>query len=97
MKRSLLFIIIIFCAMPSIAQSFTLQGRVTDENMHPVEFATVSVAQQGKLTLTSLKGEFSMTLRSADSVVVKFSMIGYKSKTRVLRHPRGKQIGRAHV
>lgn len=91
MKRSLLFIIIIFCAMPSIAQSFTLQGRVTDENMHPVEFATVSVAQQGKLTLTSLKGEFSMTLRSADSVVVKFSMIGYKSKTRVLRHPRGKQ------
>ena len=91
MKRSLLFIIIIFCAMPSIAQSFTLQGRVTDENMRPVEFATVSVAQQGKLTLTSLKGEFSMTLRSADSVVVKFSMIGYKSKTRVLRHPRGKQ------
>ena len=28
---------------------------------------------------------------SADSVVVKFSMIGYKTKTRVLRRPRGKQ------
>jgi hypothetical protein len=59
--------------------------------MNPVELATVSVLAQGKATFTSLKGEFSMQLQSADSVVVKFSMIGYKTKTRVLRHPRGKQ------
>lgn len=32
-----------------------------------------------------------MQLHSADSVVIKFSMIGYKAKTRVLRRPRGKQ------
>lgn len=32
-----------------------------------------------------------MQLRSADSVVVRFSMVGYKTKTRVLRRPRGKQ------
>ena len=41
--------------------------------------------------MTSLKGEYSMQLHSADSVVIKFSMIGYKAKTRVLRRPRGKQ------
>lgn len=73
------------------AQSFTLQGRVTDDKMNPVELASVSVVKQGKTTLTSLKGEFSMQLQSADSVVVIFSMIGYKTKTRVLRNPRGKQ------
>ena len=73
------------------AQTFTLQGRVTDEKLSPIELATVSVLSQGKVTLTSLKGEFSLTLHSADSVVVKFSMIGYKTKTRVLRNPRGKQ------
>ena len=73
------------------AQTFTLQGRVTDEKLSPIELATVSVLSQGKVTLTSLKGEFSLTLHSADSVVVKFSMIGYKTKTRVLRKPRGKQ------
>ena len=72
-------------------QGFTLQGRVTDTDMNPVELATVSVAKQGKIAFTSLKGEFSMQLASADSVVVKFSMIGYKTKTRVLRRPRGKQ------
>ncbi len=43
------------------------------------------------MTMTSLKGEFSMQLHSADSVVIRFSMIGYKTKTRVLRKPRGKQ------
>ena len=75
----------------AVAQEFTLQGRVTDQDMNPVELATVSVAKQGKVALTSLKGEFSMRLHSADSVVVKFSMIGYKTKTRVLRNPKGKQ------
>ena len=44
------------------AQTFTLQGRVTDEKMSPIELATVSVLSQGKVTLTSLKGEFSLTL-----------------------------------
>ena len=43
------------------------------------------------MAFTSLKGEFSMHLHSADSVAVKFSMIGYKTKVRVLRKPRGKQ------
>lgn len=78
-------------AIQAVAQSFTLRGRVTDQDMNPVELATVSVAKQGKIAFTSLKGEFSMQLMSADSVVVKFSMIGYKTKTRVLRHPHGKQ------
>lgn len=73
------------------AQTFTLQGRVTDENNDPIEFASVSCLKQGKMTMTSLKGEYSMQLHSADSVVIKFSMIGYKAKTRILRRPRGKQ------
>lgn len=73
------------------AQSFVLQGRVTDEQMNPIELASVACPQQGKITMTSLKGEFSMNLHSADSVVIRFSMVGYKTKTRVLRNPRGKQ------
>ena len=73
------------------AQTFTLQGKVTDEQMNPVELATVSVLSQGKVAMTNLKGEFEMTLSSEDSVVVKFSMVGYKTKTRVLRRPKGKQ------
>ena len=88
------FFIIIICLIATLkmmAQEFTLQGRVTDDDNNPVELATISVVSQGKVAFTSLKGEFSMHLHSADSVAVKFSMIGYKTKVRVLRKPRGKQ------
>lgn len=84
-------VLLLLCVICVKAQTFTLQGKVTDSNMSPVELATVSVVEQGKMTMTNLKGEFSMQLRSADSVVVRFSMVGYKTKTRVLRRPRGKQ------
>ena len=92
MKQKLLILTICLVAtLKMMAQEFTLQGRVTDDDNNPVELATVSVASQGKVAFTSLKGNFTMSLHSADSVVVKFSMIGYKTKTRVLRRPRGKQ------
>lgn len=84
--------ILCLCAYASAsAQSFTLTGKVIDENNDPVEFASVSCAKQGKMTMTALNGTYSLQLQSADSVEIRFSMIGYKTKARVLRRPRGKQ------
>lgn len=90
-KTIIFQIICLLVTVTASAQTFTLHGRVTDENNDPIEFASVSCLKQGKMTMTSIKGEYSMQLHSADSVVIKFSMIGYKAKTRVLRRPRGKQ------
>lgn len=91
-QKIFLAIIMIFTCVTGLdAQSFTLQGRVLDEDMNPLELATVAVVKQGKLAMTNLKGEFSMQLHSSDSVVVRFSMVGYKTKTRVLRKPKGRQ------
>lgn len=90
-KTIIFQIICLLVTVTASAQTFTLHGRVTDENNDPIEFASVSCLKQGKMTITSLKGEYSMQLHSADSVVIKFSMIGYKAKTRILRRPRGKQ------
>lgn len=89
-----LFILQIICLcafVSSQAQTFTLSGRVIDENNDPVEFASVSCPKQGKMTMTSLKGDYSLQLQSADSVEIRFSMVGYKTKVRTLRRPRGKQ------
>lgn len=77
-------------ALTASAQSFVLQGRVIDEHNNPIELASVSCLKQGRATVTSLKGNYTLTLQSADSVAVRFSMIGYKSKTRVLRNPKGR-------
>lgn len=92
MKR-LLFVLytLLVSVGVAVAQEFTLQGKVVDEQMAPMEFATVACVSQGKITMTSLKGEYKMQLHTADSVVIRFSMVGYKAKTRVLRNPRGKQ------
>ena len=73
------------------AQSFTLSGIVSDEDGNGIELATVSCLEQGAVTMANLKGEYSLTLKSADSVVVKFSMVGFQTRTRVLRNPKGRQ------
>jgi len=91
LKTSILFVLFLMVTQVAIGQSFTLQGKVSDKDGNPIELASVMVVSQGKLAMTNLKGEFNMQLHSADSVKVRFSMIGYKSKERVLRRPQGKQ------
>ncbi|MCD8281797.1 MAG: TonB-dependent receptor, partial [Prevotella sp.] len=90
-QRLFTHIITLLCCLSAAAQSFTLSGRVTDDGQTPIEFCTVSCTAQGRMTMTNLQGEFTLQLESADSVVVKFSMLGYRAKTRVLRNPRSNQ------
>ena len=90
-SRILLLAMFIAFTIQSSAQTFTLKGRVIDEENNPIEFASVSCLSQGKATVTTLKGEYHLTLHSADSVVIRFSMLGYRTKTRVLRSPKGPQ------
>ena len=90
-KKSILVLILTLVAVTAVAQSFTLTGKVSDEEGNAIELATVSCLEQGAVTMANLKGEFSLKLHSADSVVVKFSMVGYQTRTRVLRNPKGNQ------
>lgn len=90
-SRILLLAMLIAFTIQASAQTFTLKGRVIDEDNNPIEFASVSCLSQGKATVTSLKGEYHLTLHSADSVVIRFSMLGYHTKTRVLKNPKGPQ------
>ncbi|MCH5309411.1 MAG: TonB-dependent receptor [Prevotella sp.] len=77
-------------SIAALADDFTLKGKVVDEQEQPLEFATVACPQQGKVTMTNLKGEFTLELQSADSVEVRFSMVGYGVRKRVFRRPKGK-------
>ena len=91
--RMLRYIMMSFAVLMStaaLADGFTLKGKVTDEESNALELVTVSCLSQGKVTMTNLKGEFSLDLQSADSVEVRFSMVGYGVRKRVFRHPKGK-------
>ncbi len=90
--KHILFIVgLLLYAYGSSAQTFTLSGKVSDDDGNAIELATVSCLEQGAVTMANLKGEYSLKLHSADSVVVKFSMVGYQTRTRVLRRPKGNQ------
>ena len=91
LTRQLVILAMLMAGLSALAQSFTLKGKVTDDEGNALELATVSCLEQAAVTMTNLKGEFQLTLHTADSVVVKFSMIGYQAKTRVLRNPRTTQ------
>ena len=90
-RNCILSLLFLLSALSARAQSFTLSGRVSDEEGNAIELATISCLEQGAVTMANLKGEFSLKLHSADSVVVKFSMVGYQTRTRVLRKPRSNQ------
>ena len=95
MRLKIVYFHIVILAMlgcqTALAQNFTLRGKVSDENNNPLELATVSVVKQGRVTFTNLKGEFQFELLSADSVEVRFTMVGYQPKIKVLRKPKGIQ------
>ena len=84
-------LVMFLASLSSFAQTFTLKGKVTDDEGNALELATVSCLEQAAVTMTNLQGEFKITLRSADSVVVKFSMVGFNPRTRVLRNPKNTQ------
>ena len=62
-------------------------GMVKDDTGQPIELATVRVTGQNALTMTNLRGEYSLWCQSTDSVRVVYSMIGYETRRRLLRSP----------
>lgn len=54
-KKIVILVLLIVCGLQAGAQTFTLQGKVTDDQMNPVELATVSVLSQGRVAMTNLK------------------------------------------
>lgn len=90
LNKFITILVLLMSTLTAAADDFTLKGKVIDEDGHALELVTISCAAQGKLTMTNLKGEFSIGLSTADSVVVKFTMVGYGVRKRVFKRPKGK-------
>ena len=86
--RYMMLLTALLISLATFADDFTLKGKVVDEEEHALELVTVSCPAQGKVTMTNLKGEFSLHLQSADSIEVRFSMVGYATRKRVFRSPK---------
>ena len=94
MERLFRHYILTFCLLLTAsstlyAADFTLKGKVVDEDGNAMELVSVTCPSQGKLAMTNLKGEFNISLQSSDTVIVRFSMIGYRPRVRTFVKPRG--------
>ncbi len=72
----------------SSSKKVVIRGLVTDDKKSPVELANVRVEGTLYGAVCDLKGKYSFSCESADSVVVVFSMIGYQTRKRVLKNPQ---------
>lgn len=84
-----LFTLIMLYAGSTSAQKATIKGTVTDNNQSPIEVATIHVEGTINGTITDLQGRYSFTVESRDSVVISYSMIGYKTRKKTLINPQG--------
>ena len=78
MKNIYLFILSLFCAYNSFAQTATIKGKVVDaDNQKPLHNASVtSLGNQN--SITNKEGEFSINCEN-DSALITVSFIGYES------------------
>ena len=90
LNKFIIIIVLLISTLNTFADDFTLKGKIVDENGNALELVTVSCLAQGKVAMSNLKGEFSIGLSTADSVEVRFTMVGYGVRKRVFRHPKGK-------
>ena len=79
--------VIMSFATNATAQNVTIKGTVTDDTKSPLEFAQVHIEGQLIGVTCDLKGRYSLSCESRDSLVVVYSMIGYQTRKRVLKNP----------
>lgn len=88
------FYIILFLLLSAIfavsAQDIVkINGRVIDADNQPIELALVRIAGTTTGTTTNLEGKYELKVSTADSVVVVFSCLGYKTEEHMLKNPKG--------
>ncbi len=93
MKRLLLCVVMsTLCLLANAVDTVRveLRGRVADEQGEPVSFCMVRVEGQAIGTAADINGKYNLSFNSADSVMLTYSMIGYRTRRRVLKKPKGK-------
>lgn len=85
MKRPLLFIGLLFCAVHLLAQTFTVTGTINASD-DPFPLPGVNVTAKGTTvgTITDVDGNYSINVKKGDILV--FSYMGYKPVEQAVEH-----------
>ena len=80
MKKITIFLFL-FVSILTNAQTFTLNGKVVNENKEPLPGATILVKEENKGTSTDFDGKFRVNFPKG-KYVIQVSFVGYKSVSR---------------
>lgn len=69
-----------------------LRGSVVDEDQEPIPMVVVRIEGQGIATTANLEGKYNLSFHSADSVTVVYQMMGFATRRRVLKNPKGEMV-----
>lgn len=90
MKHFIIVALILSISINTSAQErVKIGGTITDEQGAPIELATIRLEGTAIGTVSNLKGRYSLTFQSQDSVVIVYSMLGYQTRKRTLMKPKG--------
>ena len=90
--RSKIYILFLFlfCVCTVQAQKkIRLSGQVVDANNEGIELASIRIEGTTTGTMTDLKGHYELDVTPADTVVVVYSCLGYRTENRTLLSPEG--------
>ena len=79
MKKKLLFIFIILLTVRASAQQYTLSGRVTDAENHPISFTSVYIRNTTYGTTANESGSYQFRLNPGIYHVI-YRFVGYKER-----------------
>lgn len=88
LRLTLFFLLALGMALEATAQRCRVFGVVKDQDGHPIELANVRILGTTIGTACNLKGEYSLSFESRDTLTVQYSMVGYETRKRTLRAPR---------
>lgn len=90
MLRALIALLLIISSLGISAQGKAkVSGLVTDEEGNPLEIVNIHVEKQLIGTVSDLKGHYSLTVSSKDTVIIVYSILGYQTRKKTLKTPKG--------
>lgn len=85
-------ILVLLMHLSSQARSIKVYGTVSDEHGRPIELAMVRAEGQTGAALCSLKGTYSLTCEAKDSLVLVYSMIGYRTRKHTMQSAQSDSV-----
>lgn len=85
-KKSILLLFVLVSTL-SYAQQIRIVGKVSDSQRQPLENVSVSQLNSRNGVMTNSNGEYILSLTSADSVKVIFTLVGYLQHQYIIPRP----------